>query len=46
MNLPNGLDRSLAMCGFIVPVLHRILLNRSPNVEAVGFPWHFEFGVC
>jgi CDP-diacylglycerol--glycerol-3-phosphate 3-phosphatidyltransferase len=40
MNLPNGLT---LLRIFFVPVLIVILLTRSPNVEILGFPMHFEF---
>jgi CDP-diacylglycerol--glycerol-3-phosphate 3-phosphatidyltransferase len=40
MNLPNGLT---LLRIFFVPVLIVILLTRSPNIEVLGFPTHFEF---
>src|SRR5215469_15494951 len=39
MNLPNGLT---LLRIFFVPVLIVILLTRSPNVELLGYPVHFE----
>jgi CDP-diacylglycerol---glycerol-3-phosphate 3-phosphatidyltransferase len=40
MNLPNSLT---LLRIFFVPLLVVVLLTRSPNVEALGFPMHFEF---
>ncbi len=40
MNLPNSLT---LLRIFFVPVLIVVLLTRSPNVELMGFPMHFEF---
>jgi len=40
MNLPNSLT---LLRIFFVPLLIVVLLTRSPNVEAWGFPMHFEF---
>jgi CDP-diacylglycerol--glycerol-3-phosphate 3-phosphatidyltransferase len=40
MNLPNSLT---LLRIFFVPLLIVVLLTRSPNVEAFGFPMHFEF---
>lgn len=40
MNLPNSLT---VLRIFFVPLLIVVLLTRSPNVEAWGFPMHFEF---
>jgi CDP-diacylglycerol--glycerol-3-phosphate 3-phosphatidyltransferase len=40
MNFPNSLT---LLRIFIVPVLIVVLLTRSPNIEAWGFPMHFEF---
>ena len=40
MNLPNSLT---LLRIFFVPLLIVVLLTRSPNVEAWGFPKHFEF---
>jgi len=39
MNLPNSLT---LLRIFFVPVLIVILLTRSPNVDLLGFPMHFE----
>jgi CDP-diacylglycerol---glycerol-3-phosphate 3-phosphatidyltransferase len=40
MNLPNSLT---LLRIFFVPLLIVVLLTRSPNIEAFGFPMHFEF---
>jgi CDP-diacylglycerol--glycerol-3-phosphate 3-phosphatidyltransferase len=40
MNLPNSLT---LLRIFFVPLLIVVLLTRRPNVEAFGFPMHFEF---
>jgi len=40
MNLPNSLT---LLRIFFVPLLIVVLLTRSPNIEAWGFPMHFEF---
>lgn len=40
MNLPNSLT---LLRIFFVPVLIVILLTRSPNVDWLGYPMHFEF---
>jgi CDP-diacylglycerol---glycerol-3-phosphate 3-phosphatidyltransferase len=40
MNLPNSLT---LLRIFFVPLLIVVLLTRSPNVELLGFPTHFEF---
>ena len=40
MNLPNSLT---LLRIFFVPLLIVVLLTRSPNVEAFGFPMRFEF---
>lgn len=40
MNLPNSLT---LLRIFFVPLLIVVLLTKSPNVEFMGFPMHFEF---
>jgi CDP-diacylglycerol---glycerol-3-phosphate 3-phosphatidyltransferase len=40
MNLPNSLT---VLRIFFVPLLIAVLLTKSPNVEVLGFPMHFEF---
>jgi len=40
MNLPNALT---LLRIFFVPVLIVVLLTRSPNIDFLGFPMHFEF---
>jgi len=39
MNLPNSLT---VLRIFFVPLLIAVLLTKSPNVEVMGFPMHFE----
>src|ERR1700740_2228388 len=39
MNLPNSLT---VLRIFFVPLLIAVLLTKSPNVELLGFPMHFE----
>jgi CDP-diacylglycerol--glycerol-3-phosphate 3-phosphatidyltransferase len=40
MNLPNSLT---VLRIFFVPLLIAVLLTKSPNVDFLGFPMHFEF---
>jgi CDP-diacylglycerol---glycerol-3-phosphate 3-phosphatidyltransferase len=40
MNLPNTLT---VLRIFFVPLLIAVLLTKSPNVDLLGFPMHFEF---
>lgn len=40
MNLPNSLT---VLRIFFVPLLIVVLLTKSPNVDFMGFPMHFEF---